>query len=623
MKFNNIGIIGAGPNCVYALDIMLKKILRDKTNNIKTNITIYEKSGNFGSGDVHSKKLYKNLLLNRVAGQLSLGSFPFCKFPKKLSKYEYNFLQWSKKNKLKYKYNDWPPRSIFGKSLEQKFNDLIYLFKENTSVVFKLVSNKVVSVKKKKHRLVLSLNNKKKNIHDCVLFLTGNSFSKPSNNTFHYKIDKFFKRKKINFYDNLVKLFLDQKFWLQKNLKKETLIYGMGVTGIDLITMLNEKSKTNKIFCISRTGLFPFARPFNEKNKNTKLLEHKGIILNNNSIKKIKKKLSNNSIINFKNSIFKILKIEFYLIYFKNFLSEKEYINLLNSSKKIKKNNNLNDKNISIVFEEINNQLKKITKEKRFKKNFYINNWFAKKEILLRIINTNDVFFDYFENPMKFVNPTNFKKTYLKFINWDLGEAKKGNLSSPFKKASDGVWRDLRQELTSIVDDNSLNPESNKFFLRNVLPIHNRMADGPSLKVIYKISKLIKKNKIIILKDQNVVLINKKREVFIKNDKKTTNIRNIFFSIISIFEQNKNNDPIIKKLIDQNIVCLNKRENFTQGIKLNKKLNPINKHNKISKNICFIGVPAEGVKFFHHTLSRPDKLQPNVKDLISWTNEVI
>ena len=46
-----------------------------------------------------------------------------------------------------------------------------------------------------------------------------------------------------------------------------------------------------------------------------------------------------------------------------------------------------------------------------------------------------------------------------------LKRSKKGNLSSSFKKASDGVWRDLRQELTFIVDDNSLNPQSNKFFL--------------------------------------------------------------------------------------------------------------------------------------------------------------
>ena len=28
MKFENIGIIGAGPNCVFTLDILIKKILK-------------------------------------------------------------------------------------------------------------------------------------------------------------------------------------------------------------------------------------------------------------------------------------------------------------------------------------------------------------------------------------------------------------------------------------------------------------------------------------------------------------------------------------------------------------------------------------------------------------------
>ena len=39
----------------------------------------------------------------------------------------------------------------------------------------------------------------------------------------------------------------------------------MGDTSIDLITMLSDFSFTKKMFCISRTGLFPFARPFNQK----------------------------------------------------------------------------------------------------------------------------------------------------------------------------------------------------------------------------------------------------------------------------------------------------------------------------------------------------------------------
>ena len=67
-----------------------------------------------------------------------------------------------KKNKIKYRYTDWPPRSMFGRSLEQKFKDLIFLFKKETSVTIKLINKKVLSVNQDKDKLILSLENKKR-----------------------------------------------------------------------------------------------------------------------------------------------------------------------------------------------------------------------------------------------------------------------------------------------------------------------------------------------------------------------------------------------------------------------------------------------------------------------------
>ena len=93
MKFKNLIIIGCGPNAVYGLEILLKKILREN-NKEKKKIIIFEKSGLLGCGKTHSKNLGKNILLNRVAGQISLGSYPFNKFPKNLKKFDYNFMSW-------------------------------------------------------------------------------------------------------------------------------------------------------------------------------------------------------------------------------------------------------------------------------------------------------------------------------------------------------------------------------------------------------------------------------------------------------------------------------------------------------------------------------------------------
>ena len=65
-----------------------------------------------------------------------------------------------------------------------------------------------------------------------------------------------------------------------------------------------------------------------------------------------------------------------------------------------------------------------------------------------------------------------------------------------------------------------------------------------------------------------------------------------------------------------------KKNNFSkrQFLNLNKFQNPINDRNVINKNITFIGPASEGSKFFHHTLSRPDKKQFNIIDLENWVS---
>ena len=96
--------------------------------------------------------------------------------------------------------------------------------------------------------------------------------------------------------------------------------------------------RKNKIFPISRTYLFPFARPLNQKLKNPKKLEHVGILFNINFIKKINyiiiKNLKNKNF-NCRKILLPFIKSEFYLIYFKNYLRKRDYIDFELFIKKI------------------------------------------------------------------------------------------------------------------------------------------------------------------------------------------------------------------------------------------------------------------------------------------------
>ena len=91
-----IAIVGAGPNCTYALDLLLRKFA-GRSLSFSLTILIFESTKEFGAGKTHSTKTPKNILLNRVAGQISLGASKLYKpeSMERFSDYSETFLIWA------------------------------------------------------------------------------------------------------------------------------------------------------------------------------------------------------------------------------------------------------------------------------------------------------------------------------------------------------------------------------------------------------------------------------------------------------------------------------------------------------------------------------------------------
>ena len=624
MKFKTLNIIGGGPNCVYAIEILLKKILNTKDKK-KRHIRIFEKSGLIGSGKTHSINLSKNILLNRVAGQISLGSYPFLKFPKSLSNFDYNFMQWKNKQKEKpiknLKATDWPSRFIFGLSLRQKILDLLNIYSSHTNISIELHLGEIVSINTKKKGIEIITKTNKKFQSDKLLIVSGNYISSDISTKLNKKIKILTTKTNTKFEYNFLENLDNTKYW-QKFYKNNIVIFGTGVSSLDIISMLSKRK--NKIFPISRTYLFPFARPLNQKLKNPKKLEHVGILFNINFIKKINyiitKNLKNKNF-NCRKILLPFIKSEFYLIYFKNYLRKRDYINFeLFIKKKLSlKNNKKND--FIKESQDIDYYLAKFLIDKKLKRNFYIKNWFSQKIILDKIINKKISFFEIFANPLM-LNKQNFTQEYLKFLSWDIEEAKKGNLLSPFKQACDGLWRDLRPFFTKLFDD-CKNKKIYDEFITYLLPIHNRLADGPSLEVIKKIKKMILKEVIDFKYKKNYKFKKINHKLYLSNGSSSNKIDYIFSAIANIYKEQFKGDKLVLSMFKNGLVSI-KKNNFSkrQFLNLNKFQNPINYRNVINKNISFIGPASEGNKFFHHTLSRPDKKQFNIIDLEKWVNRL-
>jgi len=538
MVKKRIAIIGGGPNAVYALEILLKKILIKNHENI-SKITIFDENGFFGHGNTHSKFLNRNILLNRIAGQISLGSYPFIKFKKNLNKYDYNFMEWVKKNKLNIKTTDWPSRATFGQALEDKFYDLLSLFIKFTSIKIELVFAKATNIFKKEGKYFLKTKNGNFKFN-YLLVCSGNYIADINSTSLSKKINSLSKNTSCKYIYNFLEKLQKKNFWEKIN-NANIGIIGTGTSSLDIINLLHKNK--NIIYPISKSFLFPFARPFNQKVLNPKKFEHKPIILNDKLIFTLKKELnrkSNYNTICFDSFINPFIKVEFYLIYLKNFLSKKKYHDLKKIvekiiSHKIKTRKIKNNLDLELL---INQKVIDLFEKNEIRSIFFKSNWFSRKEFIYAVLNKKVSLYDLFIDPLKLFKEKNlFIANYLNFLKWDISEAKKGNLNSAYKEACDGLWRDIRPQFTKLFD-NCKNLKIYNHFLKKILPIHNKLCDGPSVNMIIFIRKLIKKKLIKFEFLKNYKLQNKEKTLFLNDGRKKQKLDYIFCAIADLYKEN-------------------------------------------------------------------------------------
>ena len=162
-----------------------------------------------------------------------------------------------------------------------------------------------------------------------------------------------------------------------------------------------------------------------------------------------------------------------------------------------------------------------------------------------------------------------------------------------------------------------------KSFIKTILPIHNRLADGPSVKMIIKIKKLIKEKIINFDLKDKFKFIKKNKNLYLDSENKKIKINFIFSAIANIYKENIKKDELLTNMYKNNLISFKK--NQTQNylfLNLSKNQSPYNDCGKEINDITFAGPASEGTKFFHHTLSRPDKKQFNIIDLENWTKRL-
>ncbi|PLW73111.1 hypothetical protein GQS52_16845 [Streptomyces sp. SCUT-3] len=345
----HLAIVGGGPTCTYVLE-RLAALVRGRREAAALEIVIYDLSGEFGPGQVHSPDQTRTSYLNRVVGQVAFAAdesvvdagplLPTSERP--------TLLQWCRRKfeetgdpLYDVVAEDWPRRFVHGEALRDQFTVYVEILRAVEGVEVTLRQAEVVDLEERGDRFaVLTADGAPAYEADYVLMLTGHSSNRPELDPRQAPLARFSAEHPAHFIPSAYPL---ERSLTPAHTGPGTTVacLGMGLTGIDVLLYLTEGrggrferdadgelvyrpcgAEPDSIVAFSRSGLFTFARPYNEKERDIAALEYKGPFLTTAAVAELRRTVGVPNVIggapkrqlDFERHVFPLILLEMALI---------------------------------------------------------------------------------------------------------------------------------------------------------------------------------------------------------------------------------------------------------------------------------------------------------------------
>ncbi|MYR85335.1 hypothetical protein GTY41_10360, partial [Streptomyces sp. SID685] len=317
MRRTRLAIVGAGPSCTYVLD-RLASAATAAGGPVNLDIHIFDRSGQFGAGQVHSPTQPVTSVLNRIAGQVAfaadesvVGAGPLLPLEDRPTLHAWCRARWLETGEPAFDLTaeDSPRRYVHGLALADQFRRYVCRIREVPGVLVHLHHREVTDLQELPDgRLrVLGGDNEPVIDADHVLMLTGHSSNDPTRFPKQASWSRFAETNRAEFVPSVYPL--DNAFVYGQAGPGTTVgCTGMGLAGIDIILLLTEGRggafteeddgtltyhasgrEPDSIVMFSGSGLFTFTRPFNAKQRDTGKLEHRGVFLTEDAIRRLRR----------------------------------------------------------------------------------------------------------------------------------------------------------------------------------------------------------------------------------------------------------------------------------------------------------------------------------------------
>lgn len=313
----SLALVGGGPSSTYVLDRLAATALAAQ-GPLALDVHVFDRSGQFGAGQVHSPDQPFTSFLNRIVGQVAFAADESVADAGPLldSADRPTLLQWCRARFLEtgdpaydLSAEDWPKRYVHGEALRDRFNRFVTLLRGRPGVRVLLHRAEVTDLVERadgRLELVAPAVTGDPVVADHVLMLTGHSSNDPLASAARRSWTHFAARHTAAFVPSAYPL--ENAFGPGVAGPGTTVgCLGMGLTAIDIVLHLTEGrggrftprpdggleyapsgTEPASIAVFSRSGLFTFARPYNAKEADPERLEHRGVFLTEQAVERLR-----------------------------------------------------------------------------------------------------------------------------------------------------------------------------------------------------------------------------------------------------------------------------------------------------------------------------------------------
>lgn len=344
---HHLGIVGSGPSCTYLVERIAAELAA--YDSFHLHLHVFDPSGEFGAGAVHSPRQPVSSPLNRIAGQLAFGADDTNEAAAALLPEEerIDFLAWCTQQyrrtadpRFDLTAESWPPRYLHGMALRARFERFTDIIRACPGSTVTLHTARVDDLEPSgaliRAHLHDPIGGARSVLLDHVVLATGHTATVPEPGSEQELLSRAAGRG-FQYVHSAYPL-RDALAGVPEDAAHVTLgCRGMGLTAFDVLLCLVEErggrferqpdgdvkyvrsGREPTVVVFSRSGVFTSARPFNAKEADPAQREHRGVFFTIDAIDRLRRSRGRRQLA-FERHVLPLMLLEMRLVYYRTLL---------------------------------------------------------------------------------------------------------------------------------------------------------------------------------------------------------------------------------------------------------------------------------------------------------------